>query len=62
MIKLLLSDIFMNKLSKNGTDLADLTHNQRGEPEEAFSSSIFMWADDCALKRLCTGTWTGLTN
>lgn len=42
MIEHLASGIFKNKLSKNGTDLADLTRNQRGGPEEALSSSIFI--------------------
>lgn len=42
MTELPLSGTFKNRLSKNGIDLTDLTHNQRGGPEEAFSSSIFI--------------------
>lgn len=42
MTELPLSGIFKNRLSKNGTDLADFTRNQRGGPEEALSRSIFI--------------------
>lgn len=42
MTELSLSGTFKNRLSKNGTGLTDLTHNQRGGSEEDISSSIFI--------------------